>query len=74
MSRGTQGVKLIDLKKKNDYIASVCKVMHIDEEDETAEDAGEIIDSDYSDANEEMVRTTDLEATETSDESPETQE
>ncbi len=25
---------IIDLKKKNDYIASVCKVMHVDEEPE----------------------------------------
>jgi DNA gyrase subunit A len=39
MSRGTQGVKLIDLKKKNDYIASVCKVMHVDEDPEEYDDA-----------------------------------
>ncbi len=43
MSRGTQGVKLIDLKKKNDTIASICKVLHIDEEVEEIEDA-EIVD------------------------------
>lgn len=41
MSRGTQGVKLIDLKKKNDVIASICKVMHVDQE-EVVE--GEIIE------------------------------
>jgi DNA gyrase subunit A len=42
MSRGTQGVKLIDLKKKNDYIASVCKVMHVDEDPEEFDDAEEV--------------------------------
>ena len=41
MSRGTQGVKLIDLKKKNDYIASVCKVMHIDEDEELLDELAE---------------------------------
>ena len=42
MSRGTQGVKLIDLKKKNDYIASVCKVMHVDEDPEEFDEAEEV--------------------------------
>lgn len=37
MSRGTQGVKLIDLKKKNDTIASICKVMHVDQEIDESE-------------------------------------
>ena len=36
MGRNTQGVKLIDLKKRSDVIASVCKVPH--EEPETPEE------------------------------------
>ncbi len=32
--RATQGVRLINLTKKNDQIASVCKVIHSDEEEE----------------------------------------
>ena len=34
MSRATQGVKLIDLKKRNDMISSVCKCPTSTEEDE----------------------------------------
>ena len=33
MGRATQGVRLINLTKKNDTIASVCKVMSSQEED-----------------------------------------
>jgi DNA gyrase subunit A len=33
MGRATQGVRLINLAKKNDVIASVCKVMSSQEED-----------------------------------------
>ena len=45
MGRNTQGVRLINLAKKNDVIASVCKVMHSQEEDvEEAEIADEEID------------------------------
>jgi DNA gyrase subunit A len=33
MGRATQGVRLINLAKKNDTIASVCKVMSSQEED-----------------------------------------
>jgi DNA gyrase subunit A len=33
MGRATQGVRLINLTKKNDSIASVCKVMSNQEED-----------------------------------------
>ncbi|MCQ2210935.1 MAG: DNA gyrase subunit A [Paludibacteraceae bacterium] len=40
--RATQGVRLINLTKKNDQIASVCKVIHTDEE-ENAQD-GEIVE------------------------------
>ena len=32
MGRNTQGVRLINLAKKNDVIASVCKVMSSDDE------------------------------------------
>jgi DNA gyrase subunit A len=36
IGRATQGVRIIDLKKKNDTISSVCKVSH---ETECEEDA-----------------------------------
>ena len=39
MGRATQGVRLINLAKKNDVIASVCKVMHAQAEDEDIEEA-----------------------------------
>ena len=39
MGRATQGVRLINLTKKNDSIASVCKVMHSQAEDEDIEEA-----------------------------------
>ncbi|MBP3511595.1 MAG: DNA gyrase subunit A [Prevotella sp.] len=42
MGRATQGVRLINLTKKNDTIASVCKVMSASDEDEDVlETAGE---------------------------------
>ena len=42
MGRATQGVRLINLTKKNDVIASVCKVMHAEPEaDETESEASE---------------------------------
>ena len=48
MGRATQGVRLINLTKKNDTIASVCKVMSSQDEDieeaEVAEDAPENTD------------------------------
>ena len=37
MGRATQGVKLINLGKRNDQIASVCKVLSEKEEDEEIE-------------------------------------
>jgi DNA gyrase subunit A len=39
MGRATQGVRLINLAKKNDVIASVCKVQHSDDADDDAEQA-----------------------------------
>ena len=42
MGRATQGVRLINLTKKNDVIASVCKVMHAEPEaDETESETSE---------------------------------
>ena len=35
MGRATQGVRLIDLEKRNDQIGSVCKVASESEEEET---------------------------------------
>jgi DNA gyrase subunit A len=43
MGRATQGVRLINLAKKNDVIASVCKVMHSQAEEEDIEEA-EVVD------------------------------
>jgi len=37
--RNTQGVKLIELKKRNESIASVCVVPHEDVEENTEDDA-----------------------------------
>ena len=51
MGRNTQGVKLIDLTKRGDSIASVCKVTS-DPEDgevEVAEEAGEAVGAEASD-------------------------
>ena len=39
MGRATQGVRLIDLEKRNDHIGSVCKVTTEEEEEEEAEEA-----------------------------------
>jgi DNA gyrase subunit A len=56
MGRATQGVRLINLAKKNDSIASVCKVMHSQEEDveeaEVVQDAANSENSEYSDNSE----------------------
>ena len=51
MGRATQGVRLINLTKKNDVIASVCKVMtESEEEPETIvePDDTQIVDPDES--------------------------
>ena len=37
--RNTQGVKFIDLNKRNDVIASVCKVDHVDDDEKETVDA-----------------------------------
>ena len=54
IGRATQGVRLINLEKRNDEIASVCKVMS-DTEEETAIEkgekaSGETVAEPYSDA------------------------
>ncbi len=41
MGRATQGVRLINLAKKNDVIASVCKVMSSEMESEVEEENNE---------------------------------
>ena len=43
--RNTQGVSLINLKKRNDVISSVCRVDHVDEEDEPFEEESEETDT-----------------------------
>ena len=45
MGRATQGVRLINLTKKNDTIASVCKVMHSQAEEEDIETAEVVTDA-----------------------------
>jgi DNA gyrase subunit A len=49
MGRNTQGVRLINLTKKNDTIASVCKVMHSQAEEEDIEEA-EIVNEESTEA------------------------
>jgi DNA gyrase subunit A len=44
MGRATQGVKLINLEKRNDEIGSVCKVMSESEEEEIEQSANELED------------------------------
>jgi len=44
MGRATQGVKLINLEKRNDEIGSVCKVMSESEEEEIEQNANELED------------------------------
>jgi DNA gyrase, A subunit len=45
MGRATQGVRLINLEKKNDSIASVCKVMTETEEEEIINEDDQIIEN-----------------------------
>jgi DNA gyrase subunit A len=53
MGRATQGVRLINLTKKNDTIASVCKVMSSQDEDvEEAEVLNEEMPAEPADATE----------------------
>ena len=40
--RATQGVRIIDLKKRGDEIASVCRVLTEEEQEETAEETTEV--------------------------------
>ena len=61
MGRATQGVRLINLTKKNDTIASVCKVMSSQEED--VEEA-EIVDEELQD---EAIDTPQVDAPESAD-------
>ena len=40
-SRNTQGVKLIDIQKRNDVISSVCVVEHYEEAEDISEENAE---------------------------------
>ena len=55
MGRATQGVRLINLAKKNDTIASVCKVLHSQEEDV---DEAEVVDEEGVETPETTTETT----------------
>ncbi len=57
MGRATQGVRLINLEKRNDHIGSVCKVMTENEEEEIAET---IIDTEEGIVTIEPMEDTDL--------------
>jgi DNA gyrase subunit A len=59
MGRATQGVRLINLAKKNDTIASVCKVMHNTAEEEEAGEVEEPLDTTGAVENTGNVETTD---------------
>lgn len=62
MGRATQGVRLINLEKRNDEIASICKV---DTEDETNESSEEIKPSDINESPIEETTIIDSESPET---------
>ena len=51
MGRATQGVRLINLEKRGDTIASVCRVPSETEED-IAEESGEVQNQDVAENNE----------------------
>ena len=75
-SRNTQGVKLIDIQKRNDVISSVCVVDHVDEPEEEVEldeNGNPIIPVD---ATAEVTQTPEAEVSENTDETaaPENQE
>jgi DNA gyrase subunit A len=57
MGRATQGVRLINLAKKNDVIASVCKVMHSEAEEEDIEEAEIVNDDIATDADAPIIET-----------------
>lgn len=59
--RATQGVRLINLEKRNDEIAAVCKVMSEVAPDEIIEEEG-VVEGESEDASESDAPTTELEA------------
>ena len=72
MGRATQGVKLIDLTKRGDRIASVCKVDHDEEKDEETEEtiASETIAIESDGAETTVTETTTTMAERNADEQP----
>ena len=72
MGRATQGVKLIDLTKRGDRIASVCKVDHDEEKDEETEEtiASETIAIESDGAETTVTETTATMAERNADEQP----
>jgi DNA gyrase subunit A len=57
MGRNTQGVRLINLTKKNDTIASVCKVQHTEDDDDIEE--AEVSTEASAEANAPLIQTPD---------------
>ena len=51
MGRATQGVRLINLGKRNDQIASVCKVLTSNDEEELEIEEGEVLDENVIETN-----------------------
>jgi DNA gyrase subunit A len=72
MGRATQGVRLINLEKRNDQIASVCKVDSEDTDDENVglikDDELETFEVNYQDSDEIMEVDEDQETLEDQDE------
>ena len=58
MGRATQGVRLINLTKKNDTIASVCKVISADDEEVIIDNTEEIMDNAKETIDHEVVQDT----------------
>ena len=69
MGRATQGVRLINLEKRNDQISSVCKVQTEDEEEET-----EMLSDGVAPVMDELEGSSDASVSESRDEETETNE
>lgn len=74
IGRATQGVRLINLGKRNDEIASVCKVLSQEEEEEVVENSAENVDQETSADTNEVNPQAENESENNADESESTQE
>ena len=78
MGRATQGVRLINLEKRNDEIASVCKVLSETEEEEAVVEATEEMNAaetlNASAIDESKIIDSEIDDTEVEEESEESEE